>query len=46
MLRVDLGDAISRFRLTLRDNVAAMLVSNPGIKFPSKDKTPVRRARG
>ncbi len=46
MLRSDLGDAISRFRLTLRDNVTAMLVSNRGIKSSSKDKTPARRARG
>ncbi len=46
MLRVDLGDAISRFRLTLRDNVAAMLVSNPGIKSSSKGKAPVRQSRG
>jgi TetR/AcrR family transcriptional regulator len=29
MLRNDLGDAISRFRLTLRDTVAASLTENP-----------------
>ncbi|TKT70472.1 TetR/AcrR family transcriptional regulator [Afipia massiliensis] len=46
MLRVDLGDAISRFRLTLRDNVAAMLTANPNVRSSSKGKTSARRPRG
>lgn len=46
MLRVDMGDAISRFRLTLRDNVVTMLTVNPGGKSSSKSRTPVRRPRG
>lgn len=46
MLRVDMGDAISRFRLTLRDNVMAMLTSNPSAQPASKGKVPVRRPRG
>lgn len=46
MLKVDAGDAISRFRLTLRDNVGAML-ANPSLPQPTvKDKTPLRRGRG
>jgi TetR/AcrR family transcriptional regulator len=45
MLRVDFGDAISRFRLTLRDNVMAMLVNNSGIRSSSRSKAAVRRSR-
>lgn len=46
MLRVDMGDAISRFRLTLRDNVAAMLTTNQNVRSSSRSKTPARRPRG
>lgn len=46
MLRVDLGDAISRFRLTLRDNVTAMLVNKPNTSSSSRGKAPVPRPRG
>ena len=46
MLRVDMGDAISRFRLTLSDNVTAMLTISPGVRSSSKSKTPARRLRG
>lgn len=46
MLRVDMGDAISRFRLTLRDNVTAMLATGPDVRSASKGKTPARRSRG
>lgn len=46
MLQVDLGDAISRFRLTLRDNVATMLTTEPNVRSSSRGKTTARRARG
>lgn len=46
MLRVDLGDAISRFRLTLRDNVASMLTASPNVRSSPRSKTPARRPRG
>jgi TetR/AcrR family transcriptional regulator len=47
MLRVDLGDAISRFRLTLRENITAMLVHGPITSSSScKGSPPVKRARG
>lgn len=47
MLRVDLGDAISRFRVTLRDNVTVMLANNPNVRSRSRvtAKIPVRRSR-
>lgn len=48
MLRVDLGDAISRFRLTLRDNVTAMLTDSsiaPSAARTSKSKPSARRPR-
>lgn len=46
MLRIDLGDAISRFRLTLRDNVTAMLTNHPNTRSLPKQKTSARRSRG
>jgi TetR/AcrR family transcriptional regulator len=46
MLRADLGNAVSRFRLTLRDNVKAMLAQNPNMKPLPKGKSSTRRSRG
>lgn len=46
MLRVDPRDAISRFRLTLQDNVTAMLMSRSNMQPLPKGKGTARRTQG
>lgn len=46
MLKANVGDAISRFRVSSRDNVTAMLTNNPDVQLLPESKMPARRPRG